>query len=75
MSLQGVYNISVRYRESERSKAMQKKIYLIWDRKEHCVYKATTNRTKAYEEVERLNATEFLDRYVVKQMDDFVNKY
>ena len=54
---------------------MQKKIYLIWDRKEHCVYKATTNRTKAYEEVERLNATEFLDRYVVKQMDDFVNKY
>ena len=54
---------------------MKKQIYLIWDRKEHCVYKATTNRPRAYEEVERLNATEFLDRYRVMPIDDFVNKY
>lgn len=54
---------------------MQKRIYLIWDRKERCVYKATTNRPRAYEEVKRLNATEFLDRYRVMEVEDFVNKY
>lgn len=54
---------------------MQKKIYLIWDRKEHCVYKATTNRTRAYQEIRTLNATEFFDRYRVMQIDDFADKY
>lgn len=59
---------------SERSRAMKKQIYLIWDRKEHCVYKATTNRIKADEEVKRLNATELLDRYRVKPIDDFASR-
>lgn len=54
---------------------MQKRIYLIWDRKEQCVYKATTNRTCADREVERLNATEFLERYRVKVIEDFAVKY
>lgn len=53
---------------------MKKQIYLIWDRKEHCVCKATTNRIKADEEVKRLNATEFLDRYRVKPIDDFASR-
>lgn len=50
---------------------MQEKIYLIWDRKDGCVYKATTNSAKAYEEAERLNASEALDRYRVIMMNDF----
>ena len=53
---------------------MKKQIYLIWDRKERCVCKATTNRIKADEEVKRLNATEFLDRYRVKPIDDFASR-
>ena len=51
-----------------------KEIYLIWDRKDHCVYKATTNRTKADEEVKRLNDTERIDRYRVTVMKDFATK-
>lgn len=54
---------------------MHKKIYLIWDRKFCCVCKATTNRPRADKEVERLNATENLDRYRIKVMEDFVNTY
>ena len=53
---------------------MKKQIYLIWDRKYSCIYEATTNRTKADEEVERLNATEPLDRYRVKPIDDFASR-
>lgn len=54
---------------------MHKKIYLIWDRKFCCVWKATTNRSRADEEVKRLNATEHLDRYRIKVMEDFANTY
>lgn len=51
-----------------------KEIYLIWDRKLSCICKATTNRTKADEEVKRLNSTEQLDRYKVTVMKDFATK-
>ena len=53
---------------------MKKQIYLIWDRKWSCVTKATTNRTKADEEVARLNAEEPLDRYRVMPIDDFASR-
>lgn len=49
-------------------------IYLIWDRKYGGTYKATTNRTKAYEEAKRLNNEKGCNRYKVTVMKDFATK-
>ncbi len=50
---------------------MDKKIYLIYDRKFGCVSGATTNHDKALEEVKRLNENEHTTRYTISTYKDF----
>ena len=60
--------------EHRKGDKAMKEIYLIWDQQILCVYKGTTDRNTAYEEVKRLNATEKLDRYKITVLEDFASK-
>lgn len=51
-----------------------KEIYLIWDRKLAIVWGATTNKGKAYEEIDKRNSEERTERYAVCVEKDFADK-